>query len=1057
MPAPFNHRSGLQGVYDRSPDFPDWARVLFREDRIAQAAEVMEMQSIIERRNNRIANRVMRDGDRIEGADIIIGPAPGEVTLKSGLIYARGDVRPVPNAVLTGVPMVGEVSIGVRIVSTVITEEEEPALVGLHPGSEAEGEAGAGREVEAVAWGHQFDGEDGDLYQVYVLKDGVAVDQTPPPILSGVNQAIALYDRDAHGSYIVRGCEVRPLGKIGGAQHFSIGEGVANILGFKRSRDYSLRHVEPEAFDTDTVDAEPHTFADGGSGTATITLNRTPLDAVVTAIVTKQKTVTLTKGTANSLDLLPDSSVAAIVSVVQGGTTYVQGTSYTLNADRVDWSLAGPEPATGSSYSVTYRYLDAVTPSATTDDTVTLAGGVTGTTVLLSYRWKLPRYDLLCLNSAGSPVYVPGISSVAPSAPAQPSALLALAEVRNTWRTGEVPTVVNTDVRSVPYIELWAYIRRLFDALDLIALERLRRDIDSREPVAKKGVFVDPWESDFYRDQGVAQTAAVFGGEMRLAIEPTLTRIGPSAPVILDYTNEVILRQELATGCMKINPYQNFSPLPATLEINPATDFWTVAQTTFLSDQTQVFGPANGTVTSSSTRTELVREETRIAQFLRQITINFVVRGFGPGEALVALTFDGLNVMPPGLVANGAGVVSGSFTIPASVPVGTKLVQAEGASGAKASAQFSGAGTIEIDVMRRVTTITRTAVQTGSDRSPRGVDPLAQTFTLTEARFISGVDLRFCAIGDVTNDVLVEIHTVENGWPTEQVLAQARVNMATVTLNAWTQVRFALPVFLTADREFCIMIKTDDANHALSIGRIGDFDTVAQRWVGAQPYAVGVLLSSSNASTWTPHQTEDLTFRLVAAKFSPTTKTVPLGTVSVTDMSDLLLRAGVDLATADASIYFEVERASGDVTRILPGQPWELSEYVTEDIDVRAVLTGSEKISPILFPGVLFIAGKLRTSGTYVSRAFSMGSAIRMSSFVKTRLPPGSTLTVEIDKADDDWSPVAQFAATVIDQGWTEREYRVTSYTATQGRLRLTLTGSPAARPVLSDFRAVSI
>ena len=86
-----------------------------------------------------------------------------------------------------------------------------------------------------------------------------------------------------------------------------------------------------------------------------------------------------------------------------------------------------------------------------------------------------------------------------------------------------------------------------------------------------------------------------------------------------------------------------------------------------------------------------------------------------------------------------------------------------------------------------------------------------------------------------------------------------------------------------------------------------------------------------------------------------------------------------------------------------------------------------------------------------------MGSAIRMSAFLKSQLPAGSTLTVEIDAADDDWDTVAQHASTVLDGGWIEREFRVDPYTADQGRLRITLTGTPAARPVLSDMRAVSI
>ena len=44
---------------------------------------------------------------------------------------------------------------------------------------------------KTIPWGWDGDGEDGDLYQVYQIRNGSVVDQTPPPNLSGFNQAIA--------------------------------------------------------------------------------------------------------------------------------------------------------------------------------------------------------------------------------------------------------------------------------------------------------------------------------------------------------------------------------------------------------------------------------------------------------------------------------------------------------------------------------------------------------------------------------------------------------------------------------------------------------------------------------------------------------------------------------------------------------------------------------------------------------------------------------------------------------------------------------------------------
>lgn len=1056
MPAPFNHASGLAGVYDRTPDKPNWARVLFREGRLGQAAEMMEMQSIIEGRGRRVTGRVMDDGARLEGAEIIIDKLAGEVTLTAGKIYLRGDVRDVPEAILTGVTMTGDVVIGVRLTSAVVTEVEDADLLGLFPGSEAEGEPGAGREAETVAWGWSGDGESGDLYQVYNLIDGVAVDQTPPPIMGGFNQALALYDREAHGSYVVRGCRVAALGKIAGAQHFAIGEGVANIHGFKRTRAYALRHAETEDWSQRTVDAEPHTFADGGGGTAVITLNRGPLDVLVSAIVTKQTVETVTKGTGGGIDALANSGVTEIISVKQGGTTYTETTDYVLNADRIDWSPAGAEPAQGSSYDVTYRYLDGVTPDATTDDTVTLSGGVTGTAVLISYKWKLPRTDLLCLDADGNPVYVKGVPSTStPRAPAQPVALLALAEIANDWR-GK-PEVRNTDVRSVPYVELWHYIRKLWDALDLVALERLRSDIDSREPVAKKGVFVDPWEDDTYRDAGeVPQTAAAFDGALQLAVTPTLHTVGPASPVLLDYTDDIVLRQPLVTSSMAINPYMNFAPLPGQLVLDPATDFWVERDTVWTSTETRVVQTAQQA--GRINETELVDLRSEQLDFLRQIDVDFTIRGFGGGEVLAELLFDGLDVTPsPALTADPSGTITGTFTIPANVTAGTKEVSATGAGDSKASGAFTGQGVLEVQTLRRINV---TVAPQERDRSPfdtGGFDPLAQTFALTEPRHVSGVDVKFTAIGDTAKPVIVELHSVENGLPTQTVLAQAIVDMSTVTAGVWTEVRFDVPPYLPSDRQFAVMFKTNDDTHALATARIGDFDADAQRWVSAQPYAVGVLLSSSNAETWTAHQNEDLAFRIVAAKFSPLTKTVVLGSVSVTNMSDVLMRAGIETPEGGTGIYFEVERAGGEIVRLLPSQPWQLSEFATETVIIRAVLQGTEKASPTLWPNVLFVAGTLSTTGTYVTRAFDLGSAIRMSAFIKTFLPAGSSATIEIDSADDNWTGVSQHAATVLGDGWIEREYRVTPYTADNGRLRITLAGTPAARPRLTDMRAVAI
>ncbi|WP_208436766.1 DUF4815 domain-containing protein, partial [Bartonella tribocorum] len=162
------------------------------------------------------------------------------------------DIFPVSNAVLTNISMMGRVEIGVKLQKKWVTYEDDPELLGQVPGSLAEGEGGAAREVAKLVWALKDDDQQGTFFPVYILQDGVLIDQKSPSLLEPAMQAIATYDR-AHGHYIVGGCRVTALGQEGQKQVFSIQEGEANINGFKRKRLAALRYEELEDFSTSAV------------------------------------------------------------------------------------------------------------------------------------------------------------------------------------------------------------------------------------------------------------------------------------------------------------------------------------------------------------------------------------------------------------------------------------------------------------------------------------------------------------------------------------------------------------------------------------------------------------------------------------------------------------------------------------------------------------------------------------------------------------------------------------------------------------------------------------
>ena len=148
----------------------------------------------------------------------------------------------------------------------------------------------------------------------------------------------------------------------------------------------------------------------------------------------------------------------------------------------------------------------------------------------------------------------------------------------------------------------------------------------------------------------------------------TLTEAAPAA----------LLQQTLQTGSMKVNPYDAFTPLPAIAELNPALDFWTGKETRWLSPATlnlsenqvnyevlkagwtqalRAQGRSEADISQFIKNHTLVmtteqvtvtqrRQDAYIgeAQYLRSISVEFTLEGFGPNEALNTVKFDGASV-----------------------------------------------------------------------------------------------------------------------------------------------------------------------------------------------------------------------------------------------------------------------------------------------------------------------------------------------------------------------------------------------------------------------------
>ena len=151
--------------------------------------------------------------------------------------------------------------------------------------------------------------------------------------------------------------------------------------------------------------------------------------------------------------------------------------------------------------------------------------------------------------------------------------------------------------------------------------------------------------------------------------------------------------------------------------------------------------------------------------------------------------------------------------------------------------------------------------------------------------YVSSIDLFFSKREEAlweSQGVILELVTVENGYPTQNVIAAVnppgRDEEKEFTADNWfvktsddgtepTKFTFDSPVFLQNGVEYAIVIKSNSNNYHVYVANVGDTDVTTGKLIAGQPH-LGVFFTSQNASTWTADQNKDLKFRINRCKFT---------------------------------------------------------------------------------------------------------------------------------------------------------------------------------------------
>ena len=255
------------------------------------------------------------------------------------------------------------------------------------------------------------------------------------------------------------------------------------------------------------------------------------------------------------------------------------------------------------------------------------------------------------------------------------------------------------------------------------------------------------------------------------------------------------------------------------------------------------------------------------------------------------------------LISDSSGTLIASLFIPdsnlpstPSFPTGSKTLtltssssnsQIAGISDSSAEAVFTSSGTLNNTQettlrIRNATTTTTTVFDSNVRTTNRWVDPLAQSFEVADSNgvFITKCDIFFRSKDTNEIPVTLQIRTMQNGTPTQQVLPFAETVVEAKDVNISedgtvpTTFTFPSPVYLeqTGSGYALVLVSASDS-YTVWISRMGETDisTInkpdSEKIIISQQPSLGSLFKSQNGSTWDPSQLEDLKFVLYRADF----------------------------------------------------------------------------------------------------------------------------------------------------------------------------------------------
>lgn len=599
----------------------NYTQILAVPGRGEQAAEFTEAQSIQRDYLERLGSAIMSEGTIVDGCVLGVG-SDGTVTISSGKIFLEGLVRNVPYSTIK-LQGFGSENITARVVTSVVTEDNDSTLRDPAQGYENFGLAGAHREKQDVIY--EVNGNGAVLFK---FKDGQKINDVTTGETDILTDTLARRTYDENGNYKVYGLSLQNrAGSTKEAPMVSVSNGKAYVQGYEVLKT-TVQNLEIEPLNQrkamrffkdipNPVPADP----------LNISIPKGPISEITE--ITAEKVVTISSwettidDTSRAFSKIHDGSkeyenITKIISIECDGVELSQGIDYTNDGYGVVWITSSSNfNKVGKSMKITFAYIaDLILNEDYTLETefgkslVKISSSTrnmlsTNSRVSVSYSLLLARKDLITLDSEGNLEVLKGIPDEMENTfvPYNLDAgkleigyvvvtpVSQLQEDRLGYKIDPIQFFNYKNVR-LTQREMYNLSKRIDDLEYNMAMSDLDKEAEEGESATSlKGIYTDGFLGVTKCDLGYSE---VGGDKFNACIDYENEELTLSQNVVANelniknssgygtmgriitanfHKNHKVLEQNDYTGIMRVNPYAAYDPA-CYVKISPAVDNW---------------------------------------------------------------------------------------------------------------------------------------------------------------------------------------------------------------------------------------------------------------------------------------------------------------------------------------------------------------------------------------------------------------------------------------------------------------------------------------------------